>query len=155
MKDEVFAVRGVLVKDGKVLCIKNKTERKDYYDLPGGGIEKNETKEQACVREFMEETGINIYNPLYKGTIIIENENTIFNLKIFLINEFEGTPKNFYENYSMWMDIEAFLSQNLLYANSIILDRFFYKVLHGDKEFEIKLFIDKYDNILSLNFKYV
>ena len=97
----------------------------------------------------MEETGINIYNPLYKGTIIIENENTIFNLKIFLINEFEGTPKNFYENYSMWMDIEAFLSQNLLYANSIILDRFFYKVLHGDKEFEIKLFIDKYDNILS------
>ena len=29
----------------------------DYYEIPGGGVEKNETIEESCVRECKEETG--------------------------------------------------------------------------------------------------
>ncbi len=155
MKEEMLAVRGVLINDGKLLCIKNKIERENYYDLPGGQIEEGETKEEACIREFKEETGVNIYEPMYKGTVIIENSNHIYNLKIFVINKFDGTPCDFHENFSMWMDVDEYLSKELLYANAIVLDKFFYKVLNGEKEFEIKMCVDEFDNIFSLNFKYV
>lgn len=32
----------------------------DTWQIPGGGIDKNETKEQAIIREIAEETGIDI-----------------------------------------------------------------------------------------------
>lgn len=155
MKDSIDAVRGVLIENGKVLCIKNKVERVDYYDLPGGGIEEGETKEEACIREFREETGVEISDPLYKGTVVIENDRHIINLKMFVVNKFEGSPMDFYENSSMWMDVNEYLSQDLLYANSIVLDKFFYKVLTGNEEFEIKLNVDDLDKVTSLNFRYV
>lgn len=40
--------------------------------LPGGGIEKRETPEQAAVREVQEEVGLEILNPQY----IFERSNT-------------------------------------------------------------------------------
>ena len=32
----------------------------DYYKFPGGGIEKNEQKENALIREVLEETGLDV-----------------------------------------------------------------------------------------------
>ena len=49
------SARGIVVKDGKVLL--NHVDRFDNYEFPGGGIEPNETPEQAMIREVLEETG--------------------------------------------------------------------------------------------------
>lgn len=49
-------VYGILIEDGKLLLSK----QWDGYDLPGGGVEIDETIEQSLVREFMEETGMEI-----------------------------------------------------------------------------------------------
>lgn len=50
------SVYGVVIKDNKILLVK----QWDGYDFPGGGVEMNETLEQALVREFKEETGLDV-----------------------------------------------------------------------------------------------
>lgn len=52
------ACRGILVKDGKVLLCYEPVN--DMYIIPGGGVEDNETFEECCEREMLEETGIKV-----------------------------------------------------------------------------------------------
>lgn len=52
------SVRGIFKKNEDILLIFSK-ENGDYK-LPGGGIEKGETYNQALIRECLEEAGINI-----------------------------------------------------------------------------------------------
>ena len=54
------AARVIIVKDNKILFIHRNKYGKEYYVLPGGEIEPNETPEQAAVREIKEETNFDI-----------------------------------------------------------------------------------------------
>lgn len=47
--------RGLAIRDNKVLL--SYESRKDIYMSPGGGLEENETLEECCRRELLEETG--------------------------------------------------------------------------------------------------
>lgn len=49
-----YAVRAVIVKDGKAALVKSA----EGYKFPGGGIEKGETHAQTLIRETREETGL-------------------------------------------------------------------------------------------------
>ena len=51
---------GLLVRDTKVLISEEKVADKDILKFPGGGVEPNETPEQALRREFMEECSLSI-----------------------------------------------------------------------------------------------
>jgi 8-oxo-dGTP diphosphatase len=47
--------------DGRILLIKRQTVPfRDYWALPGGKVEAQETVEQAVVREVKEETGLDV-----------------------------------------------------------------------------------------------
>lgn len=46
------------VKDGDVLVCLIKTPHKDYWQLPKGLVDKNESLEETAVREVREETGL-------------------------------------------------------------------------------------------------
>jgi ADP-ribose pyrophosphatase YjhB (NUDIX family) len=48
------SVKGVVVRDGRVLLLHNE---RGEWELPGGRLEIGETPEQCVVREIAEETG--------------------------------------------------------------------------------------------------
>ena len=48
----------VVVRDGKILMEKVFFFGRTFYTLPGGGIEKGETPEEAALRELKEECGL-------------------------------------------------------------------------------------------------
>lgn len=52
------SARCITVKDGKVAMVHS--VKYNYYKFPGGGIEENESKEEAVIRETLEETGLKI-----------------------------------------------------------------------------------------------
>ena len=52
------SVRAIIIENGKIAMVHS--EKYNYYKLPGGGIEPGESKEEALVRETLEETGLRI-----------------------------------------------------------------------------------------------
>ena len=54
------AARAIIIENGKLLVIRRDKENTQYYTLPGGVIDANETAEVALRREVVEETGLHI-----------------------------------------------------------------------------------------------
>lgn len=50
------SARAVIIKDGKIAMVYSK--KYNYYKFPGGGIEADESMEDALIREVLEETGL-------------------------------------------------------------------------------------------------
>lgn len=139
------AIRTFLIKDDDVIVIKYKTEKnKNYYDIPGGKIETNETSIDASIREFKEETGIDVLGQKYKGNVIIEYPNIIFDFDIYLVEEFSGIPKEFKENYSMWINIDQLFNESKKFPSIEIL-----KYLKEDN-INLKIYSDENHNIVKL-----
>lgn len=49
-------VQALVVRENKILMVKHKLFGREFYCLPGGGMEAGETLEQAVLRELMEES---------------------------------------------------------------------------------------------------
>ncbi len=150
------AVRCYLIKDEKVVVTKYKEGNKEigYYDIPGGKIEEGETPEQTAIREMKEETGLKVGDLKYKGNMIIEYPNRIFDFDIFIANESEGEPQEFEENTSEWIEINELLQKEKILSNIMILDRFFIKGLIDDKyNFKMHIQVDEKENILDVEYK--
>ena len=56
-------VCGAVLRNETILMVRHRDAEREYWTLPGGGIEPGETPEQAAVREVFEETGL-------QGTIV-------------------------------------------------------------------------------------
>ena len=50
------SVRGIIRKDGKIAMMHSK--KYNYYKLPGGGMEPEESLEETLIREVREESGL-------------------------------------------------------------------------------------------------
>ena len=149
------AVRCYLIKDNKVVVTKYKENNKKagYYEIPGGKIEDGETPQQTAIREMKEETGLIIKNLKYKGNLIIEYPNRVFDFDMFLCNECEGEPQEFEENTSEWIEINELLKKEKILSNIMILDRFFIKGLTDDKyNFTMHIHVDENENILDVEY---
>jgi len=149
------AVRCYLIDNNKVITIKYKkgNKKEDYYDIPGGKIENGELPEQTAIREMKEETGIEIKNPKYKGNIIVEYPDRIYDFDIFITNNYKGEPQEFEENTSEWIDIKTLLQKEKILSNLMILNKFFIKGLINDEyNFKLKIEEDEEENILNINF---
>ncbi len=92
---------GILIKSNKILLIHRTREGKEFWVLPGGGVEKNEKVEDTVVREIKEEAGIKseIVKLLYT-----HEYSDIGNQQFFYLCKYiSGTPKlgNFNEFQTM------------------------------------------------------
>ena len=54
MKNFFVGVKAIVIKDDKILLLKD-SSRPDFWDVPGGRIDDNETIEQTLLRELTEE----------------------------------------------------------------------------------------------------
>lgn len=61
------ASRAIIEDQGKFLVVYSKSL--DTYVFPGGGIEMNETKEEAVIREVLEETGYHLNTALHRASV--------------------------------------------------------------------------------------
>lgn len=58
--DFQIRVTGILIEDGKILLVQQRLSENRAWSLPGGRLEQGETLEQGVVREFKEETGLDV-----------------------------------------------------------------------------------------------
>lgn len=86
--------RAIIIEDGKLLAmfrrkIKKDGSVKEYYVIPGGGLEDGETLEENVIRELKEEFNVDI--EVVKFLTTEEYDDTIANY--FLCKIVNGTPK--------------------------------------------------------------
>ena len=51
---------GIVICEGRILLMHRVKEGREYYCMPGGGVKRRETPEEACTREMREETSLDI-----------------------------------------------------------------------------------------------
>lgn len=59
-KPQGFRASGLIIKDNKILLMKQTYLGEEFYNIPGGSVEDGETIEDACAREVYEEFNINV-----------------------------------------------------------------------------------------------
>lgn len=92
--DKRVSSRAIIIEDNKLLTmfrrkIKNDGSVKEYYVIPGGGLEEGETLEENVIRELKEEFNVDI--EIIKFLCTEEYDDTIANY--FLCKIVNGTPK--------------------------------------------------------------
>ena len=120
----------IILRNGELLLIHRQKPGRDYYILPGGGVELDESFEEACAREVKEETGLDalamqiVYRYFYGGS-----EEVYFMLRVSAGEPVLGgseaqrqSPDNQY--HFEWVTAEQLAEKNLLppAARRICLD---------------------------------
>lgn len=114
---------------------KNGVIQKEYYTLPGGHVESNETYEEAVIREVLEELDVDI--SIKEKVLSIYNKDLDRYEEFFVCNIISGDIKA--GNGPEWsnQDIEKYGSYDIVYIN--VEDIHKYNILPIEvKEFLIK-----------------
>ena len=138
-----YAVRVFAFKDNKVACIKYKNINKDYFDIPGGKIEDGETEIQTCIREFKEETGLELKDPKLKG-ISFWKDSTEGIIFIYTAEKVDGKLQESEEGRLEWIDISELDNIKQFDMNSK-----FTKYIFEDGMFEGKFILDENAKVID------
>lgn len=126
-----IASLGYLIKGDRVLLTKKKRGfGKGLYNGFGGKVEKGESFEQSLIREAKEEIGIIPIEYINVGELIFyDKEEVGFFVKVYLITEWKGTPKESDEVEPVW-----FTMDQIPYDQMWEDDKYWFpKVLEGKK----------------------
>ncbi len=96
-------VRVILINEsGNVLMVRSWLSPQQW-SLPGGGVERGETREQACVREIKEETGFSIDETSLQFVTTLRSERMHADLPIFVSRTSQKSlkPLSFPYNYEI------------------------------------------------------
>jgi mutator protein MutT len=83
------SIRIIIIEGNKILLIHRLKEGREYYVLPGGGIEPAETPEQTVIRETKEETNLDVA----RCELLWKFKDEFHDGVYFLAKEFKGRTK--------------------------------------------------------------
>lgn len=141
----------LLKRDNEILlAMKKRGFGEGKYNGVGGKIEKNETPEEAMIRETQEEinvtpleyekVGLIEFDEYYKGN----KQNLIFHL--YIIYDWEGTPCESEEMKPKWFSID-----NIPYDKMFPDDKYWLPLILEGKKIRAYFKFDKDWNLLSKN----
>ncbi len=81
----------IIIKDGLILLIHRFRNGNEFYVLPGGGVEKGETIEEAVIREIKEETNLVANEYIKKWDYFNDRDKRMHHF--YLITDFSGELK--------------------------------------------------------------
>ena len=103
--------RCIMINSNHEICLLY-SRAKDYFAIPGGGIEPGETLLQAVNREILKETGYTINNIKPLGKIYEERNNRITNTYFFYASPLTKSETHYMqdeleEDYQLvWLPVE-------------------------------------------------
>ena len=116
-KDRVRVV--VYRDDGKILLVRSRFSRQEWA-LPGGGVNRNESYEQAAVREVSEEIGLKIYNLRYLGKANSHESYVKFSVRVFAAHASNYDIKcNFEIIEARWLNRDHLPEEYTLLTNAL------------------------------------
>ncbi len=100
-------VEALVIDDCKILIVHRVNHGQEYYVLPGGGWEENETEEEGVKREVFEETSLDVEVERPVFSLLVENDGQKL---VYLCKYLGGEPKlgDFNEKKTMESDGEQF-----------------------------------------------
>jgi len=128
MGDVRIRAVAILAKDNKILLMRRIRNGKEFWVLPGGGVEKKEKVENAVIREVKEEASIKckIIKLLYTHIYSDLDHKQFYYLckyisgepKLGEYNEFQTMKKENQTYEPVWVEIEK-LAKKLLFPLEI------------------------------------
>ncbi len=100
-KNRRVAVDALIIRNNEILLIKRGVEPfKNTWSLPGGGIEFNETSEEALKKEVEEEVGLKIVSSKFLNIYTKPERDPKQVITLAYLVEAEGEPKAGSDAYS-------------------------------------------------------
>ena len=111
--NKINVAAAVIAKNGKILIMQRSKKMSfgSLWEFPGGKIEKDETPNQAIVREMFEETEL-IVSPikiLMKTTYVFGDKEIVITFIECQLKEESNNPKLKVHDDFMWIDIKEML----------------------------------------------
>jgi len=141
--DTKSAARTVIYDKNKLFALIN-VKNGEYFKIPGGGIENDETPQQAAIRESIEESGceIKIIQKIGESEFIDEDKNIIHHSVCFLAEKIKQINNPTFDDWEksqnmkiIWVDINQSI---IFFKNARPKDNFSQKINQRDFEFIIK-----------------
>jgi 8-oxo-dGTP diphosphatase len=107
-KNRRIAVDALIIKINKILLIKRRVEPfKDFWALPGGGIDFDQTAEEALRKEIIEETGLTMISAKFLDIYTEPKRDPKQVITLSYYVEADGEPKagDDAEEYK-WFDLD-------------------------------------------------
>ena len=116
-KDRVRVI--VYRDDGKILLVRSRFSRQEWA-LSGGGVNRNESYEQAAVREVLEEIGLKIHNMRYLGKANSHESYAKFSVQVFAAHASNCDIKcNFEIMEARWLSMDYLPKEYTLLTNAL------------------------------------
>ena len=136
-------VAGILIENNKILLIEHLKKNKKYWLVPGGGVDWGESTAEALIREYKEETNLDItvekflflsetiapdkkkhvINLYFQIKII---KNSIYNMKLGderNLTDLKFITKEEIENIKLYPNIKTQLMENPYQDQEFVIDK--------------------------------
>jgi len=138
---------GLLSENGKILLgMKKRGFGEGRWNGFGGKVKENETIEEAMIREYFEESGINVLEYEKMGFIDFEfkDDPNILRVHIYKILEYSGEPVEGEEMRPQWFEIGE-IPYNQMWPD----DRLWMPMFLDGKKFQGKVYFRNHNEIID------